>query len=687
MKLLGRKIRKAFFCIALAAVLMTTSVATYYTSVQAATITTATIKGGGVRMRSGPGISYSEIAKFSTGATGSWIETQQGTDQGDTHKWHKVTISGKTGWVRDDLITITSVEVGDDAAFEAQLTAQGFPESYKPALRLLHKKYPNWIFEAQNTGLNWDDVIAGESVLGRNLVQSTAQTSWKSTENGAYDWKTGTWYVFDSGGWVAASTPIIKYYMDPRNFLDSTNVFQFLKQSYDASTVDTAVVRSNLKNMVVNTFLANGYDKNKDGTINAADVTEKEAYLDDIMQAAQVNKVSPYVLAAMILQEQGTDGDGGGISGTNSKYGEKYVGYYNFFNIGAYKDDGMEAIERGLWYASGSGVGSTSYYRPWDNRTDSILGGSKHYGEDFVAVGQDTMYLKKFDLIGTLYTHQYMTNVGGAYGEGRFMAGAYNETARQSALVFKIPVYNNMPEQQCPMPTGNGDPNYMLTALSVNGYSLTPTFSMYETYYSLIVPNNVSSVTINATAASSKAKITGTGTQNLNVGSNAVKIAVTAEDGSVRTYTINIVRNSSNSSAIPTISSSTYKVSGNTITGIQPGVTVDKLKSGLKASNATITVYNANGSINTGNVGTGNMVRVSNGSGATDYTIIVYGDISGDGKVTSLDLLQLKRHIVKASTLKGVYSTAADTSKDGAISSLDLLQVKRHIVGAASIQQ
>ena len=66
---------------------------------------------------------------------------------------------------------------------------------------------------------------------------------------------------------------------------------------------------------------------------------------------------------------------------------------------------------------------------------------------------------------------------------------------------------------------------------------------------------------------------------------------------------------------------------------------------------------------------------------------IIYGDTNGDGKIGSLDLLQVKRHIVKASTLNGVYSLAADTSKDGKIGSLDLLQVKRHIVKATNIQQ
>ena len=62
------------------------------------------------------------------------------------------------------------------------------------------------------------------------------------------------------------------------------------------------------------------------------------------MQAAQTSGVSPYVLAAMILQEQGTNGSGGSISGN--------TGYYNYYNFEAYASNGMTAVERGLWYAS-----------------------------------------------------------------------------------------------------------------------------------------------------------------------------------------------------------------------------------------------------------------------------------------------------------------------------------------------
>src|SRR5690606_20583880 len=36
----------------------------------------------------------------------------------------------------------------DDVDFETKLSMEGFPETYKDALRRLHAIHPNWVFEA-----------------------------------------------------------------------------------------------------------------------------------------------------------------------------------------------------------------------------------------------------------------------------------------------------------------------------------------------------------------------------------------------------------------------------------------------------------------------------------------------------------------------------------------------------------
>ena len=677
MKIFGRNVSRTCLSMLMIIVCLGTSLLFLGINADAKTIKMGTVTASSLHLRADAGKDYAHITYLYKGDKGI-IVGEKKASSGTI--WYKMEIKNYVGWASSAYIDVSETIVEDedhfDADFDAYLSAKGFPDSYKSKLQTLHAKYPNWKFEAQITNLKWADVIAAESEVGVNTVENSRPTSWKSTATGAYNWSTGKWTEIDSGGWVAASSEIIQYYMDPRNFLDETYVFQFLVQSYDAKSENLTSIRNNLKKMCEGSFLADGYGGNK------------EAYYDDIMNAGATYKVSPYVLAAMIMQEQGRNGSGSSISGNEPGY----KGYYNFLNVGAYAKNGMTAVQRGLWYASGSGKGETTYHRPWNNRKDSIMGGAQHYGEGFVSVGQDTMYLKKFDLIGSLYTHQYMTNIAGGCSEGKILARAYDETARQSAtMVFKIPVFKDMPKEPCKQPTGDGNPNYMLTSLAVNGYNLTPSFSMYEQEYSLIVPYNVTSITISATAASSTAKVTGTGAVQLEVGSKKINVEVSAQNGSKRIYTITIVRSGNDSSPqpvpAPTLTSSKYKVVNSQITGIEPGVSVSAFKQNVSSSGATITVYDANGKVNNGTVGTGNVVKVVNSAGSKNYTVIIYGDTNGDGKIGSLDLLQVKRHIVKASTLNGVYSLAADTSKDGKIGSLDLLQVKRHIVKATNIQQ
>lgn len=61
------------------------------------------------------------------------------------------------------------------------------------------------------------------------------------------------------------------------------------------------------------------------------------------------------------------------------------------------------------------------------------------------------------------------------------------------------------------------------------------------------------------------------------------------------------------------------------------------------------------------------------------------GDVSGDSKITSLDYIMVKNHIMGSSILTGNYLLAADTSKDGNVTSLDYIQIKNHIMGVSTI--
>ncbi len=433
----------------------------------------------------------------------------------------------------------------NDPSFEVLLS--NFPESYKTALRALHNEYPNWRFVAVQTNLDWNTVIANESVVGRNVIQSNyprgitslAPFSYLSTEAGAYNWAKDEYVVKDGSNWYSANSAVISYYMDPRNFLNSTDIFQFESLAYDSSH-SADVVKSILRN----TFMSGKYDvydyveqKNVSGTY-------KKAFMD----AGKTAAANPYFLAARVKQEVGVN-----VSNATSGTYKGYEGIYNFYNIGAF--DGKNAVVKGLQWAKGGANGSTSFGRPWTTPYKSIVGGAQYIASQYINQGQNTLYLQKFNVkpnnLSDLYLHQYMTNVQAPYSEGRITRAAYNEMGILSdAMVFFIPVYNNMPNSVCQLPPATGNPNPYLSNVKLyfgeqEIEGLTPTFQYNQFEYTVVVPQNVSTVTVKATPVSRYASVSGTGAVNLSDPGTTTTITVvgTAQNGAVQTYTIHVTRN------------------------------------------------------------------------------------------------------------------------------------------------
>ena len=81
-----------------------------------------------------------------------------------------------------------------------------------------------------------------------------------------------------------------------------------------------------------------------------------------------------------------------------------------------------------------------------------------------------------------------------------------------------------------------------LRSLSVSGCKLSPNFRASVTSYSAEVNYGVTSVNVSAVKNHSKASVNISGGKELSVGNNTIKIVVTAQDGSRRTYTVNVVR-------------------------------------------------------------------------------------------------------------------------------------------------
>ena len=90
--------------------------------------------------------------------------------------------------------------------------------------------------------------------------------------------------------------------------------------------------------------------------------------------------------------------------------------------------------------------------------------------------------------------------------------------------------------------TDNLDTTNTLDSITVSDCTLDPVFNSATTEYNCKVLNNVTTVNVNATATSSKAKVRGLGAKDLAVGKNTLPIRVIAEDGSEKIYNINITR-------------------------------------------------------------------------------------------------------------------------------------------------
>jgi beta-N-acetylglucosaminidase/uncharacterized protein YgiM (DUF1202 family) len=431
--------------------------------------------------------------------------------------------------------------ITDDLDFEMKLTLQGFPESYKEPLRLLHALHPNWEFIAYHTGLDWtNEVIPNESIPGKNLIPNSKSVEWLSFEKGAYDWKTDKFTVYDGTYWVTASKAAIEYYMDPRNFLTENGIFQFELLKYRSEYQNKQGVESILKGTAM-----------YKASYSFKDVSGKKktySYADTFMDAAVYSGVSPYHLASRVKQEvvTGPDTLSNSVSGTY----KGHEGLYNFYNIGAFDSAGGGAIANGLKFAKNGESNKTDndlYLIPWTDQYRSIVGGAYYIGKKYINRGQDTIYLQKFNVTPTsTYFHQYMSNVEAPFAESKKVATAYKDMT-DMPIVFSIPVYLNMPEQPCPMPVTQFNPNNRMKSLKVLGMdgkelAITPTFSQTEYNYYLIVPNTVDMVEVNATAVSKKAAVVGAGCISLNTGINEVKISVIAENGDIADYTVNIVR-------------------------------------------------------------------------------------------------------------------------------------------------
>lgn len=297
---------------------------------------------------------------------------------------------------------------------------QNIDESKYPGIKSkineLQKQYPKWNFKILYTGIKWEDAIkyeyTGHGSSPKNLVPISKNYS-------------GNWVcsickdeTYDSGAWKCASEGALKYMMDPRNSINSSDVFQFLELSYNESK---------------------GYSKETVKTMLKGSFLKEEKYADAILNSCKKYNVNPYYIVARILQEQGKSGT---TLTAGKGYNGQYIGYYNVFNIGACGSGKEKIILNGLAKAKSN---------DWTSLEKSIDGGIEIISKQYINRGQNTLYLQKFDVDntdGNMYWHQYMQNILAAQTEGEILKKTFSEIdAVDNEYTFIIPVYENMPKE------------------------------------------------------------------------------------------------------------------------------------------------------------------------------------------------------------------------------------------------
>lgn len=347
------------------------------------------------------------------------------------------------GYIQSDYLAFSDEEwikwldeyFSDEYSLQSEmcLTSDGyadvlqFPAGYQAALNTLKKSHPNWTFVPLKTGLDFAASVDNEMGYAKSQIQKDKK-------------------------WVAASRSEIEYYMDPRNFLTESYIFQFEQLTYNKSYHTESAVQ----NFLNNTFMKGNLPDNTSMT-----------YAQAFVEIGSSQGVSPIHLASRVYQEQG--------NGTSPLVSDsrkidlgysKYLGYYNYFNVKASGSDNRTIITNGLEYAMSM---------KWNTHYKSLSGGANTIGNGYIKTGQDTVYLQKFNVNpkanNPLYYHQYMQNIMAPASESISTKKMYAEVGSlNSPFVFKIPVFENMPgfKLNKSKVTINVGETYTLTG-SVNG--------------------------------------------------------------------------------------------------------------------------------------------------------------------------------------------------------------------------
>ncbi len=579
-----------------------------------------------------------------------------------------------------------------------------YPEIYT-AVQEMKTAHPNWTFTILYTGLDWNEVLENETTKKhtRSLVQKPVILG------DINDWICPICYKTpqDNGSWLCASNKTASYYIDPRNWINETYIFAFETLSFNSETHTLEGIKTMLSGSFMDTDSIKYIDTNGEEKII------EKSYAQIIFEAAKENGISPYHLASRILQEQGK-GNSSLISGKR----EGFIGCYNYFNIGASGNNETEIIVNGLTRARDE---------QWNDPEKSIKGGAKFLKGGYIGNYQDTLYLQKYCVDNSckygLYGHQYQQNVSAPYTEGSSVYDAYEKLGiLDSNFNFIIPVYENMPSLASVKPGRNleiitedvivntettaltirGGPGtgYYIKAKAPKGTKLVRIEKAVEPlsdgiYWDKVVYCTEGNIVI---GYASREYLKETETQEIVNEEKTIQVLCALKNGPASTVNTRVKQILKPGTKVTVIDKIQYSSFGHTwyrvkledgTQGYVSSVYFEKEPEVKYKIDGTFVKVNPDTKITeipeavlTGEIfGTGAKIKI----GETEYTLVMLGDVNGDGLVKSKDYMMIKNYIMGTLELSETEKKAADVNKDGEIKSKDYMMIKNHIMNISTI--
>lgn len=383
---------------------------------------------------------------------------------------------------------------GNDRFFEGsaqtyyeELLQAGFPSDYAAPLTELHLLHPEWEFvplliTEQEPTYTWDYIIEKETEDPDNnlVIASSAYEPYRHPFNGE---------LYDAG-YYQASVATVEYFMDPRNFLNETDIFQFFDLSFAQGFYELAI-----EGVLEGTFMENALLENG------------MTYAEYFCAVGKELSMNPIFLATKVRQEMGVAGTSPVISGscgtlladyyvnqtTHSSSGKEILppseghtaeslkeldGLYNLFNVGASGNGLFTIYYKAMQYAENGTPEMAEAWGgdpSWDTLWKAIYGGAFFLKTRYIDSYQSTVYLQKFNVDSRVadknFWKQYSQNITASLSESRTI---YQSMVESDTLDFSyrflIPVYGDMPRDPCADPA-NGTCSYTATADTKYSYS------------------------------------------------------------------------------------------------------------------------------------------------------------------------------------------------------------------------